>query len=64
MGSEHIHCHQNESALTCASGEDYVNQLGDELFQGDAERAGQRILRDFRNMAFGRVALELPERLW
>ena len=48
----------------CGSGEDYVNQLGDELFQGDAERAGQRILRDFRNMALGRIALELPERLW
>ena len=48
----------------CAPGEDYVNQLGDDLFQGDVERAGQRILRDFRNMAFGRVALELPERLW
>ncbi|CAL5230055.1 g13506 [Coccomyxa viridis] len=46
------------------TGEDYVNQLGDDLFQGDVERAGQRILRDFRNMAFGRVALELPERLW
>lgn len=41
-----------------------MEQLGGELFQGDAERAGQRILKDFRNMALGRIALELPEKLW
>ena len=37
-----------------------MNELGEQLFQGYAERAGQRILRDFRNVALGRIALELP----
>ncbi|CAK0784104.1 hypothetical protein CVIRNUC_007307 [Coccomyxa viridis] len=44
------------------SGEEYVEGLAERLFQGDAERAGQRILKDFRNLALGRMALELPER--
>ena len=43
-------------------GEEYVEGLAERLFQGDAERAGQRILKDFRNLALGRMALELPSR--
>ena len=44
------------------AGEEYVEGLAERLFQGDAERAGQRILKDFRNLALGRMALELPDR--
>jgi len=43
----------------CA-GEDYLLALAAEKFQGDAERAAQRLLKDFRTGALGRIALELP----
>lgn len=34
--------------------------LGVQMFQGDVERAGQRLLRDYRQGALGRVCLEVP----
>ena len=40
--------------------EDFVQQLADRLFFGDCERAGQRILKDFRNGVLGAFALEVP----
>ena len=43
------------------TGEDFVRHVADRLFQGDAEKGGQRILKDFRNGTLGRVALELPD---
>lgn len=41
-------------------GEEYVHALGDRLFNCEPERAGQRILKDFRSLALGRICLELP----
>lgn len=40
--------------------EDYVQALAEQLFQGDAERAGQRLLKDYRTGALGRICLEVP----
>ncbi len=52
--------------LLCASppdyqGEEYVHALGDRMFNEEPERAGQRILKDFRALALGRICLELPD---
>jgi ribosome biogenesis GTP-binding protein YlqF len=41
--------------------EDYVIAVADRHFNSEPERAGQRILRDFRECKFGRLCLELPE---
>lgn len=41
--------------------EEYVHALGDKMFNGEPERAGQRILKDFRTMALGRICLEQPK---
>ena len=41
--------------------EDYVIAVADRSFNNEPERAGQRILRDFRDLQFGRCCLELPE---
>ena len=41
--------------------EDYVIAVADRSFNSEPERAGQRILRDFRDLKFGRCCLELPE---
>lgn len=30
------------------------------MFNEEPERAGQRILKDFRSLALGRICLELP----
>ena len=43
------------------SSEEYVHAVGDRLFNGEPERAGQRILKDFRTLYLGKVCLELPE---
>ena len=40
--------------------EEYVHALGDRLFNSEPERAGQRILKDFRSLALGPICLELP----
>jgi ribosome biogenesis GTP-binding protein YlqF len=40
--------------------EDYIIAIGDKHFNSEPERAGQRILRDFRSLEFGRMCLELP----
>lgn len=37
-----------------------MHALGDRMFNGEPERAGQRILKDFRNLTLGRICLELP----
>ena len=42
------------------AGEDYIVRLAEDQHQSDIERAGLRILRDFRNGALGSVALEVP----
>jgi hypothetical protein len=42
------------------AGEDYVKCLADKLFQGDTEKAGARMLKDFRTGNLGHVALERP----
>ena len=44
------------------TGEDYLLAIAAEKCQGEAERAGQRVLKDFRTGALGRFALELPAR--
>lgn len=41
-------------------GEEFVHALGDRMFNEEPERAGQRILKDFRSLALGRICLELP----
>lgn len=41
--------------------EDYVIAVADQSFNREPERAGQRILRDFRDLKFGRCCLELPD---
>lgn len=48
--------------ITLADGtaEDFIWKLADLLFQGDPERAGQRILKDYRDMSLGPFALEVP----
>lgn len=42
------------------SGEDFVAHVARELFGGDREKAGVRLLNDYRNGALGNFALELP----
>ena len=42
------------------AGEDYIVGLAEDQHQKDIERAGLRVLRDFRNGALGSVALEVP----
>lgn len=41
--------------------EEYIHAVGDLMFNREVERAGQRILKDFRSLTFGKVCLELPE---
>lgn len=43
------------------SEEEYVHAVGDKLFNREPERAGQRILKDFRNGVFGTLCLEMPQ---
>ena len=38
-----------------------MHALGDRLFNCEAERAGQRILKDYRTLALGRICLEMPQ---
>lgn len=37
-----------------------MHALGDRLFNAEPERAAQRILKDFRTLALGKICLELP----
>jgi ribosome biogenesis GTPase A len=41
--------------------EEFVHKVGERMFNNEPERAGQRILKDFRALVFGKVCLELPE---
>lgn len=41
--------------------EEFVYALGDKLFNYEPERAGQRILKDFRSLNFGKVCLDMPQ---
>lgn len=41
--------------------EEFVYALGDKLFNHEPERAGQRILKDFRSLNFGKVCLDMPQ---
>eukprot|EP00892_Ulva_mutabilis_P008321 jgi/Ulvmu1/5861/UM025_0123.1 len=45
---------------TAGSPEDFVWALAEDLFQGDPERAGQRLLKDYRDLRLGAFALEHP----
>lgn len=38
----------------------FVLNVADKLFRGDVEKAGIRILKDFRELKLGPFALELP----
>lgn len=40
--------------------EDVVWEIGDKLFHGDPQRAGQRLLKDYRDLRLGAFALEHP----
>jgi ribosome biogenesis GTP-binding protein YlqF len=40
--------------------EDFLWHLADSLFQGDPEQAGQRILKDYRDLRLGPFSLESP----
>ena len=42
------------------TGETFINELGCAMFHGDSERAGQRLLKDFRTGRLGAIALERP----
>ena len=42
------------------TGETFVAELGVVLFHGDPERAGQRLLKDYRTGNLGLIALEQP----
>lgn len=42
------------------SGEEFVHELSDKLFNGHIETAGARILRDYGKGSLGKFALELP----
>ena len=41
--------------------EDFVVALAERSFNREPERAGQRLLRDFRQLSLGRTCLELPD---
>ncbi|KAG7669892.1 hypothetical protein Ndes2526B_g06259 [Nannochloris sp. 'desiccata'] len=41
--------------------EEFVHKVGDRMFNNEPERAGQRILKDFRALVFGKVCLEMPD---
>jgi len=41
--------------------EEYIYAVGDKHFNNEPERAGQRLLKDFRNLEFGRTCLEHPQ---
>lgn len=40
--------------------EDYIRAMADKHFNQEPERAGQRLLKDFRNLEFGKTCLEHP----
>lgn len=40
--------------------EQFVLHLSKKLFNGEVEKSGIRILKDFRELKFGSFALELP----
>lgn len=44
------------------SGESYVAKVAEALFQGDEDRAGQRLLKDYRLGNLGTFAIERPPR--
>lgn len=44
------------------SSEEYVHAVGERWFNGEPERAGQRILKDYRTLVLGRFGLEMPPR--
>mmetsp|Transcript_34930 Transcript_34930/g.87477 ORF Transcript_34930/g.87477 Transcript_34930/m.87477 type:complete len:116 (+) Transcript_34930:104-451(+) len=44
------------------SGEDFVHAFADQLFQGNVELAGSRILNDYRKGHIGAFSLEAPPR--
>lgn len=43
------------------SEEEFVHALGEWKYNDEPERAGQRVLKDFRAQVLGRTCLELPE---
>lgn len=41
--------------------EEYIYALADKSFNAEPERAGQRVLKDFRALKFGKICLEMPQ---
>eukprot|EP01025_Chloroclados_australasicus_P011644 TRINITY_DN1509_c0_g2_i5.p2 TRINITY_DN1509_c0_g2~~TRINITY_DN1509_c0_g2_i5.p2 ORF type:complete len:387 (-),score=34.79 TRINITY_DN1509_c0_g2_i5:1381-2481(-) len=63
-GSKHIRVLKDRYQLSLESlggSEYFVSMLGERLFGGDVEKAGARILKDYRTLKLGRIALELPQ---
>lgn len=68
VGSARVSCAPVRSPRWCVpphrpaeyQEEEFVHALGDRMFNGEPERAGQRILKDFRTQALGKICLELP----
>lgn len=48
---------EEEEGMTC---EEVVEAVAANLFHGDSEKAAARMLKDFRTLALGPVALETP----
>ncbi|MEM1170976.1 MAG: ribosome biogenesis GTPase YlqF [Cyanobacteria bacterium P01_H01_bin.35] len=42
------------------TGESYLYEVADKIYQGNVERTSRRILDDFRNGLLGQISLELP----
>lgn len=48
---------------TDCTGETYLQSLAEQKFQGDQERAAQKLLTEFRKGVLGKLSLELPPEL-
>ncbi|MEA5535746.1 ribosome biogenesis GTPase YlqF [Crocosphaera sp. XPORK-15E] len=44
------------------TGEEYIDRLGNERYQGDKEKGAMQLLNDFRKGIMGEIPLELPPR--
>ncbi len=44
-----------------SNSETFLQHVADRMFLGDTEKAGARILKDYRTGALGSFALELPD---
>lgn len=60
--SKVLDCVQERYKLSIGNGSaaDFVIDVANKLFLGDTEKAGARILKDFRELKYGSIALEVP----